>query len=142
MGAVMGAALALQRELRARLTESVALAALVPFASIMDRNQRPAPSPSIILGESQQIDEGDALGRNRVRIFHTVHIWKKEPSLVGVTDIASEIRKAVMSARLQLGPEFHCADQRIADIRALRDPDGETSHGVVTVEALVIEVAT
>lgn len=138
----MGAALALQKAIRARLVGASAVIALVPAASILDRNQRPAPSPSIILGEAQQVDEGNALDRNRVRIFHTVHVWKKEASLAGVTRITGEIRKAMTGARLSLDPGFHCADHRIADIRVMRDPDGETSHGVVTVEALIVEVPT
>ena len=138
----MGHALALQKALRGRLVATPEVLALVPAASILDRNQRPAPSPSIILGEAQQVDEGDDMCRARLRIFHTLHIWKKEPSLAGVNAIAAEIRKAVQAGRLDLAPGFHCADQRIADMRALRDPDGETSHGVVTVEALVIEVAS
>ncbi|MCC5968396.1 MAG: DUF3168 domain-containing protein [Pararhodobacter sp.] len=138
----MGAALALQKAIRARLVATPAVIALVPAASILDRNQRPAPSPSIILGEAQQVDEGNAIGRNRVRIYHAVHVWKQEPSLTGATAITSEIRKAFGAVRLQLDPGFHCADQRVADIRVMRDPDGETSHGVVTIEALILEVAT
>lgn len=138
----MSAALALQKAIRARLVGASAVVALVPAGSILDRNQRPAPSPSIILGEAQQVDEGTALDRNRVRIFHTVHVWKQEASLAGVTRITGEIRKAMAGARLTLDAGFHCADHRIADIRVMRDPDGETSHGVVTVEALIVEVAS
>lgn len=136
----MNAALALQKALRARLVAASAVTSLVPAASILDRNQRPAPSPSIILGEAQVVDEGDALDRQRVRVYHTLHVWKTEPSLVGASQIVGAIRKALAGARLVLDPGFHCADHRVADLRLMRDPDGETSHGIVTVEALILEV--
>lgn len=135
----MSAALALQKALRARLVATPSLTALVPAEAILDRNQRPAPSPSIVLGEAQVVDEGSDLGRRQLRIFHTVHVWKREPSLEGVTAICALIRMGVHSDRLALGLGLHCADARVSSMRTLRDPDGETSHGIVTVEALVEE---
>ena len=132
---------AVQVAIRARLVATPAVVALVPAASILDRNQRPAPSPSIILGESQAVDEGDSIARNRARVYHTLHVWKREPSLEGVKVICAAIRSAIHAGRLDLGAGFHCADVRVSSMRQMRDPDGETSHGVVTVEALVEELA-
>jgi hypothetical protein len=134
--------LAAQKALRARLVATGAVTALVPAANILDRNQRPAPSPAIILGESQVVDEGDSLDRSRGRVYHTLHVWKREPSLEGVKAICGAIRAAVRSGRLILDAGYHCADAKVSGIRTLRDPDGETSHGVVTVEMLVAEVAS
>ena len=133
----MSAALALQKAIRNRLVATSAVTDLVPAASILDRNERPAPSPSIIMGEAQETDDGD-IARKRTRIFHTLHIWKKEPSLTGITEINATIRLALRE-RLSLDSGFHLADLKIASTRALRDPDGATSHGVVTVEALILE---
>ncbi|WP_035026600.1 DUF3168 domain-containing protein [Gemmobacter nectariphilus] len=132
---------AVQVAIRARLVATPAVVALVPAASILDRNQRPAPSPSIVLGESQAVDEGDSIARNRARVYHTLHVWKREPSLEGVKVICAAIRMAIHAGRLDLGAGFHCADVRVSSMRQMRDPDGETSHGVVTVEALVEELA-
>lgn len=137
----MSAALALQKALRARLVTAPAVTSLVPAAAILDRNQRPAPSPSIVLGEAQELDEGNSLARLQTRIFHTIHVWKREPSLEGVTAIGWAIRKAVNEARFDLGAGFHCASVWVSSLRALRDPDGETSHGVIVVEAIIEEVA-
>ncbi|WP_241691082.1 DUF3168 domain-containing protein [Roseovarius sp. A46] len=134
----VSAALALQKAIRARLVATPAVTDLVPATAILDRNQRPAPSPSIILGEAQEVDEGDSLSRKRTRIFHTIHVWKQEASLAGATAINGAIR-AALHERPTLGPAFHLADLKIASARAVRDPDGATSHGIVTVEALVLE---
>lgn len=132
---------AVQVAIRNRLVATPAVTSLVPASSILDVNQRPSPSPSIILGESQAVDEGTSLRRAHVRVYHTIHVWKREPSLEGVKVICAAIRKAIHAGRLDLGTGLHCADALVSSMRQLRDPDGETSHGVVTVEVLVCEVA-
>ncbi len=131
--------LALQLAILDRLTTSTGVTALVPADHILDRNARPNPDPSIILGESQSVDEG-YIGRDMTRVYHTLHVWKKELSLTGVKKIAGEVRTVLHNApRLVLESGFHCADCSVSDIRFLRDPDGVTSHGVITVSALVQE---
>lgn len=135
----MSADVAVQKAIRARLVATSAVTALVPATSILDVNQRPTPSPSIIMGEGQAI-EGDRLDRRDQRVVMTLHVWKKKPGLAGVKAIAGAIRSALQSANLHSVPGFHFADCRVSSMRFLRDPDGETSHGVVTVETLVCEV--
>jgi hypothetical protein len=132
--------IALQMALRTRLVSTAAVTALVPAAAILDRNELPAPDPSIILGEGQSVDEGNAIARDLVRIYMDIHVWKREPSTAGVKAIAGAIRTA-LKLRLDLtGTGFHCSDSRVRSIRFLRDPDGETSHAVAAVEALVEEI--
>lgn len=133
----MSADLEVQKAIRARLISFPAVSALVPAANILDRNQRPVPVPGIMLGETQVVDEGTSLKRAHVRVFHTVHVWQREASLEGVKAIAWAVRSAIHSGRLSLGAGLHCADAFVSSTRFLRDPDGETSHGVVTVEVLV-----
>lgn len=130
-----------QKAIRARLIATSAVTALVPANHILDVNQRPAPDPSIIMGDSQQVDEGTSLKRRHSRIFHSLHIWKREPSLEGVKIIAGEIREAIHAGRLAMPSGLACADLLVSSTRFLRDPDGETSHGIVVVEALITEVA-
>ncbi|SFP62669.1 DUF3168 domain-containing protein [Tranquillimonas alkanivorans] len=132
--------LATQKALRNRLIASPEVTALVPATAILDRNQRPAPSPSIILGETQLVDEGTSFQRTHTRVYHTIHVWKQETSLEGVKRICGAIRRAVMSGRMNLDAGYHCADLRASGVRVMRDPDGETSHGVVSVEMLIAEV--
>lgn len=136
----MSAALSLQRALRARLVATPAVTGLVPARAILDAHQRPAPDPAIVLGEDQEIDAG-SIRRGRVRVFATLHLWKREASTEGVKEIAGAIRTALHAGRLDLGAGWHCADAFVSATRFLRDPDGETSHGVVTVEALLEELA-
>lgn len=130
----------LQKAIHARLIATVAVTALVPPASILDRNERPARRPSIVLGESQLIDEGTSLKRQHHRIYHDLHVWVTEPSTQTCKAISWAIRQAIHAGRLQLAPGFYCADARVSQTRHLRDPDGVSSHGVVTINALVLEV--
>ncbi|WP_313349931.1 DUF3168 domain-containing protein [Paracoccus sp. (in: a-proteobacteria)] len=135
----MSVDLEVQKAIRARFTMTAALMALVPADHVLDTSQRPSPVPSIILGESQSVDEATSLRRSHTRVYHTLHVWTREPSLEQVKVICGEIRRSLMLGRLVLASPLHCADLRVASMRYLRDPDGEHSHGVVTVEALVSE---
>lgn len=136
----MSADLESQKALRARFTTTAAIIALVPASNVLDTNQRPAPMPSIVLGESQIVDEGTSLKRQHSRVYHTIHVWTREPSLEGVKAICGEIRRAVnFGPRLVMADPYHCADLRVSQVRAIRDTDGEHSHGIVTVEAVISE---
>lgn len=72
-----------------------------------------------------------------VRVFSTLHVWKKEPGLEGVKAIAGAIRSAIHSSRLPPLVDHHFGDCYVSGTRFLRDPDGETAHAVITVESLV-----
>lgn len=137
----MSVDLEVQKAIRARLTASADLLAHVTATSILDSNQRPTPVPSIVLGDSQAVDEGSSLRRAHTRVYHTLHIWTREASLEGAKAIAGEIRRAIHSGRLTLAAPLYCADAFVSSQRFLRDPDGEHSHGVVVVEVLVSEDA-
>lgn len=136
----MSATLAVQKALRARLVATGAVTALVPAANILDRNSRPAPDPSIVLGEDQLVD-GGFVDRAPVRVYSTVHLWKREAGLTGVKTIAGAIRAAIRSGRIPNTDGYSFGDCFVSQERFLRDPDGETAHGVVTIETLVSEVA-
>jgi hypothetical protein len=132
---------AVQKALRTLLINTAAVTALVPANNVLDRNQRPAPDPSIILGEDQVVDPGQSIARDIVRVHSTLHVWKVEGGLSGVKAIANAIWSAIKAGRLTLDAGLECVDCRVNDTRFLRDPDGETSHGVVNVETLIRIVA-
>jgi hypothetical protein len=136
----MSASLAAQKAIRARLVATTAVTALVPATNIIDRNARPNPDPSIVIGEDQELDD-DRIARDVVRIYSTVHVWKRENSLVGVKAIAGAIRNAIAAAPMPVTDGWHFADCHVSTTRFLRDPDGETAHGVVTIESLMREVS-
>jgi hypothetical protein len=136
----MSPEIALQKTIRARLIGTAAVTGLVPAVSILDTNARPAPDPSIIIGEGQAVDEGDSISRSLTRVYLDLHVWKKEPSTAGVKAIAGAIRGAMKTGKLAAVDGFHFADCYVQSTRFMRDPDGESSHGVVTINAKVLEL--
>lgn len=135
----MGGDLALQKAIRGRLAADAGVLALVPATAILDRNERPVPVPSIVLGESVAVDEGDSIARRIVRVTHTLHVWQREAGLTGVKAIAAAVRSALHGSRLALDAGHWCADLFVESARYLRDPDGVTAHGVLAVSAVVRE---
>jgi hypothetical protein len=132
--------IALQKAVRARLVGSPQVVETVPATSILDRNERPAPSPSIIIGEGQSIDEGESISRSLTRVYMDLHVWKKEDSTAGVKAVAGAIRSAMKYGPWPDVDGFHIADCYTQAARFMRDPDGETSHAVVTISAKVQEL--
>jgi len=131
--------LELQKAIRSRLAASSAVTVLVPTTAIVDRNSRPEVFPCIVIGEGQTVaDEG--LARTRTLAFADLHIWKSEPGLAGCKAIAGAIRSALTDAIWTLNG-FHVADLYVSSSRFLRDPDGLHSHGIVSLQAALVETA-
>ena len=134
----MIAELEVQKALRTRLISNAGVIANVPAEHIIDSSATRL-RPAIILGESQSIDEGSSLKRSHTRIYHTLHLWAREASTQAVKAMAASVALAIRDGRLSLPAPLHCADLRVSNQRFLRDPDGEHSHGVVTLDILVAE---
>jgi hypothetical protein len=124
--------LSLQSAMRGALISDAAMTALVPAANIYDRHARPEVFPCVVLGEAQEIADDMTLERHHFRLYPTIHVWSREPSLIAVKAIAYQVRKTLVSA----SHAWPFIDFRYENTRFLRDPDGVTSHGVVTFEAL------
>jgi hypothetical protein len=135
------ASLAVQKVLLTRLRAYAPLMALVPSASIFDRNSRPEVFPSIVIGEAQIVDEDLDLARTYVRVYTKLHIWTREDGMRQVKEITGAMRKAIRIARNRAprDGDFSCADIAIENTEFMRDPDGATSHGVMTINTLVNE---
>ena len=70
------------------------------------------------------------------RIYATLHVWTK--SAPTARAIAGAITAAVEGTPLtNLEGGHHAISALVSDVRILRDPDGETAHGVVTVDCLM-----
>ncbi len=134
----MMADVATQIAIRTRLIGSAEVLALVPASAILDRHERPAPLPSIIVGESDGMEPGGSVGRLLTSVTHTLHLWKAERSFEGVKAMAGAVHKALFAHRLAMpDAAFTCVDCKVARVRYLRDPSGDLSHGVMMVEVLV-----
>lgn len=139
----MSAELALQKAVRGRLISTPAVVALVPSSRIVDRHSRPYGPPLILLGDDLTTRDAERpLTRRRVSVTHNLHLFLNELSSEGSKRLAGLIRAAVEAGPLPATDEpWRVVDAWVPRTRFLRDPDGETSHAVVTVEALLEAVA-
>ncbi|MCP8894326.1 DUF3168 domain-containing protein [Shinella daejeonensis] len=131
--------LPLQAAIRARLVAASAVTSIIPASAIVDRNATPALDNSIVIGEAMTGPD-DGLARHRHMIVADVHVWRKEPGLVGTKQVVGAIRAALSDGPLSV-PGFHVVDLRIASSRFLRDPGGHHSHGILSLEARLVEIA-
>jgi hypothetical protein len=134
----MEPSLALQKAIRARLVATSAVTALVPAANVLDKNSRPEVFPSINIGEGQTVP-GDGLARNRHTVFADLHVWQTEAGLAVNKAIVGAIRQA-FGAPFYTIDGHHVADLSITSARFMRDPDGVHSHGIVSIEAQLVEI--
>ncbi|CAM1633488.1 DUF3168 domain-containing protein [Bartonella apis] len=131
--------LAIQKAIYKRLTTTSEVLSLVPLTNILDRNQLPKVDPLILIGNDQLVEDGSDVRRCIWRVFSTLDIWKVENGLTGSKAISGAIRQAIRNGKPELDTGYHCVDWYVSTTRFLRDPDGEHSHGVLTIESLVLE---
>ncbi|MBN9472269.1 MAG: DUF3168 domain-containing protein [Bosea sp.] len=91
--------------------------------------------PYIELGEFQTVDDG-AQCIDAVEIYATLHVWSRAPGQVEAKTIAGAVRGALHEAELNLGSAWQFLEIAHQDTRYLKDPDGLTSHAVLTFRAL------
>lgn len=117
---------------------NVRVRAAVPAVSgrVLDRVPAEVVFPYVELGEFQTLDDG-ASCIDAVEIFATLHVWSRAVGQVECKAIAGTVRAALHEAELDLGPEFQFLEIAHRETRHLKDPDGLTSHAVVTFRSLV-----
>jgi len=126
--------LALQKALLARLAGTPEVTVLVPAADMVDGQAIPQRFPSILFGEGQVVREALTFRANHRRIYATLHIWTK--SMPAARAIAGAVTAAVEHLPILLEGGGRAVSTVVRDTRFLRDPDGETAHGVMTVDCL------
>jgi hypothetical protein len=95
----------------------------------------PQRFPSIVFGEGQVVREPLTLAARHRRTYATLHLWTK--SMPAARAIGGAVTAAVESAPLVLEDGHHAISTVVREVRFLRDPDGETAHGVLTVDCLL-----
>lgn len=125
----------LQKAIYAKLAASAALLAL--SVKIYDTVPPDRVFPYITIGESQEIpDDADCIDGSE--IYETLHIWARSDAHPGFPlpkQIGAAVRAALDKADLTM-PHFALISIRRDGERYFRDPDGITSHGVLTFRAL------
>ncbi len=129
-------ALALQGAINVKLRSDIAAV----DGRVLDHVPTGVGFPYIELGEFQTVDDG-AQCHDGVEVYVTLHVWSRpstsRPGQVEAKTIAGAIRGSLHEAELNLGSAWQFLEIAHQDTRYLKDPDGLTSHAVLTFRALI-----
>lgn len=133
MAALKGPSLDLQEAVLAVLRNSADLAGLV-----LDRLYDGAPGlpvfPFIVFGDVQVVpDLADCIDGSE--IFPSLHIWSRDKTFAECKTVSATAWASISAAEITLSENRLLLIERSAE-RYLRDPDGLTMHGVLTLRAL------
>lgn len=130
----MSASLELQTAVIAILRADAALVAMLAPKGIYDRVPPGAGYPLVSWGPEQAISD-DASCIAGEEIFLQLDVWSRQPGFAETKKIASRVKLILHHADLAMpGPAL--VDIEVETIRYMRDPDGLTSHGVITLKAM------
>jgi len=102
---------------------------------VYDRIPATAIFPYFQIGDIQTISDGaDCL--DSTELFVTLHIWSRAGGQEETRRLASAVRAALHEWLPELAG-FRVVEHEHRDTRTLDDPDGVTSHGVMTFRALI-----
>jgi hypothetical protein len=126
-------ALAIQKTYVARLKAAVPAVA----GRVHDEAPQTVAFPYLQVGDIQTLEDGaDCL--DAVECFVTLHVWSRAVGSVEARQIAGHVRAALHEWLPALDADgFRCVEAMHRDTRVMRDPDGKTTHGVLTFRLLV-----
>lgn len=102
---------------------------------VYDRIPATATFPYFNIGDIQTISDGvDCL--DATEVYVTLHIWSRAVGQVEARRLAAAARSA-LHGWLPTLTGFRVVEHEHRDTRTLDDPDGITSHGVMTFRALI-----
>ena len=87
---------------------------------------------------SEDANEDDAEGIDGLEATTQIDIWSRAGGRVECKNLTALVRKALHEKELQL-PTSALVEIRVVLTRIFADPDGETTHGVVQVTAMIEE---
>lgn len=126
------------KAIRSALTTSVAVTSMIAA-----RIYKPAPQnvifPYVLIGDADASDAGYECGEDAAELALDLHVYSR----AGGDEEAKRIVAAIHTVfhmpdsfpSMAVGWEFMSLS--VSAIRCFQDPDGRTTHGVVTVEALI-----
>ncbi|MCO6386237.1 DUF3168 domain-containing protein [Aliihoeflea sp. 40Bstr573] len=101
---------------------------------IYDRIPPNAVFPYVAIGDEQSIDDGDQCA-DIFEVYVDLHVWSRADGRYEAKEVGEAIRKA-LAADLTVA-DYHIILSEFENARILDDPDGLTTHGVITFRYLL-----
>lgn len=124
----------LQKAVHAALSADAALTALLGGAHVYDDVPRGASYPYVTFGQSTERDWSTGSEDGREHLL-TLHVWSRARGHKEAHLVMSAIRNVLHDVALSL-TDYHLVNFRHEFQDAIREPDGETYHGVVRYRAV------
>lgn len=130
--------LALQGAIVAALKGSAAVTALIG-----NRVYNPVPAdaafPYVTVGDDIAVEDHAECLDGSVEVTSAIHVWSRDDGKPEAKAISGAIVAALNGQDLLLGDDYRLVLIEHQSSRHLDDPDGITSHSVVTFRALIDE---
>lgn len=116
-----------------------ALVAAPPVAAgnVFDTVPNGNPFPRVTIGDEQVVDDGNSCG-DGWEVYADVHVWSRTPGFPEAKNIAATVVQRVTAITAVAG--FDMVEVDLQSTRALRDPDGLTSHIVCSFRFIIDQI--
>ena len=128
--------LALQRGIYSALASSSTVNGLISNR-VYDRVTSDATFPYVRIGIDQTVAEDQDCVEECVEVFAQVDVFSRSQGKVEAKNIAGAIVRALNPSTISIEPEYTLQDFRHVDTRFLDDPDGLSTHAVLSFRALI-----
>jgi hypothetical protein len=131
--------LALQAAILAALNGAPEVSALLA-GRVYDRVPAGAVFPYATIGDDQALPDHAECLEGSTEVIAIVHVWSRKVGKPESKTITGAIVRALNGASLSLDPDYRLVHIEHDGSRHLDDPDGLTSHSVITFRSLIDEV--
>jgi hypothetical protein len=132
--------LALQRGIYSALTNVTAVSSLIQ-GRVFDRVSPTATFPYVRIGTDQSVAEAQDCAEESVEVFAQVDVFSRTQGKIEAKNIAGAIVRALKPENMSIETGYELQEFHHADTRFVDDPDGLSTHAIISFRALV-ETAT
>lgn len=121
-------------QIQKAIHDALKAAPAVAGGRVFDRVPKGAVFPYVEIGSEQIIDDGNTCD-DGWEVFADVHVWSRT---VGFPEVKGLIAQIVPRLVGITGiPDFRVIAVEVENTRVFRDPDGLTSHGVISIRFVI-----
>lgn len=106
----------------------------IAFGRIHDHVPENPEFPYVSIGSEQVLDDGNSCDEGW-EVFSDIHVWSRAVGYVEAKQIMAEVVGRINSISSIADRTLIAVE--VEDARMLRDPDGLTSHGVISAKFII-----
>ena len=102
--------------------------------NVFDRVPPDAPFPRVTIGDEQVVDAGNSCS-DGWEVFCDIHVWSRAVGRVECKELMAEAAERLSAIETITGFDLVLSD--LDGTRMFIEPDGLTSHGVITIRFVI-----